>query len=131
MNENLIGQQIPISIISAYVIQWLKGQRWFPFASMDALWMNRFTSGVAALLSAGAIHYTFGDNGDFTFTGNIWSLVHALWSATQQYAMQHVVYKMAIAPPAAPVLVTAEPPHKIVTEDAPPVLKGTGDGKSV
>ncbi len=129
MNESLIGEQIPISIITAYIIQWLKGQRWFPFANADALWMNRITSGAAALMTAGAIHYTFAPNGDFNFTGNLWTVLHGLWGATQQYALQHVIYKVAIAPPAGPVLVEAEPPHEIVTEQAPAVKPAIMDVK--
>lgn len=105
MNENLIGEQIPIAIISAYAIEWLKQQTWFPFAKMNALWLNRCTSAFAAFVTAGAIHYTFGANGDFSFTGNIYTVIHGLWSAAQQYALQHVVFKVAISPPAAPILV--------------------------
>jgi hypothetical protein len=119
MNENLIGQQIPVSIISAYIIQWLKIQPWFPFAKLNAVWTNRIMSGFIALVTAGLIHYTYGANGDFTITGNVWTLLHGLWAAIQQYALQHVVYKVAIAPPASPVLVAAEPPHEVVTQDAP------------
>jgi len=126
MDQSLIGQQIPISIISAYVIQWLKEQPWFPFASMDAIWMNRITSGFAALITAGGIQYTFGADGNFNFSGNLWTVLHGLWGATQQYALQHVVYKVAIAPPASPILVKAEPPHEVVTEPAP---AGTPGGR--
>ena len=115
MNENLIGQQIPTSIITAYMIEWLKHQTWFPFAKVNELWLNRVMSGIAALVTAGAIHYTFAPNGDFAFNGNLYTTIHALWAATQQYALQHVVYKIAIAPPASPVLVESKPPHDTIT----------------
>ncbi len=118
MNENLIGQQIPTAIITSYIIEWLKTQPWFPFAQINALWLNRMMSACAALVTASAIHYTFGANGDFNFSGNLFTVAHGLWAATQQYALQHVIYKVAIAPPAAPILVKAEPPHDIVTEQA-------------
>lgn len=115
MNENLIGQQIPTAIVTSYVIEWLKRQSWFPFAKANELWLNRIMSGIAALTTAGAIHYTFAPNGDFTLNGNIYALIHVLWATTQQYALQHASYKMLIAPPAAPILVEAHPPHDAVT----------------
>ncbi len=120
MNENLIGQQIPTSIITAYVIEWLKQQPWFPFAQANALWLNRVMSAIAALLTAGALHYTFAPNGDFTLHGNIYTLIHTLWAVTQQYALQHVVYKIAIAPPATPILVESKPPHEAITVEQKP-----------
>jgi hypothetical protein len=119
VNENLIGQQIPTAIIASYAVEWLKTRPWFPFAKINVGWLNRLTAAVVALLTAGAVHYTFGANGDFTLNGNVHTLLHALWASTQQYALQHVVYKMAIAPPAAPVLVQAEPPHAPVTVEEP------------
>ncbi len=119
MGDNLIGQQIPTAIIVAHVIEWLKTKAWFPFAKSNALWLNRITAGIAALASAGAVHYTFGTNGDFSLTGNYYTLLHALWAGVQQYALQHGYYKMAIRPPAAPVLVKAEPPHTPVTQEQP------------
>lgn len=120
MNDSLIGQQISISIITSHIIEWLKQQDWFPFAKTNEQWLNRVTSAIAALATAGAINYTFGTNGDFNFNGNIYTVLHGLWSATQQYALQHVVYKIAIAPPASPVLVETKPPYEVVTETLPP-----------
>lgn len=96
MTENLIGQQIPTAIIVAHVIEWLKHQDWFPFVKADAPWLNRVLSAIAALLMAGVIHYTFSPNGDFTLNGNAYVMGHALWAATQQYALQHAYYKIAI-----------------------------------
>lgn len=99
MNENLLGQQVPVAIMTAYVLEWLKSKPWFPFANCDTAWMNRITAALCALGTALAIHITFNSvDGTLLVTGlRAQSIIHGLWAAAQQYALQHFVYKTAIA----------------------------------
>jgi hypothetical protein len=102
--DDLLGHQVQIAIILPYVLEWLKSKPWFPLIRANSLWLNRITAGVAALVTAGVLHYNFAADGSFTFSGNIYTMAHVMWAASTQYAMQHFVYKTAIAPPPTPVL---------------------------
>lgn len=98
MNENLLGQQVPIAIITAYVIEWLKGKPWFPFANIDTAWANRITAALCAFGAAIAIHVTFNSaDGTLLVTGlHARMILHGLWAGVQQYALQHFIYKTGI-----------------------------------
>lgn len=98
MNENLLGQQVPIAIIASHAIEWLKGKPWFPFANIDTAWANRITAALFAFGTAIAIHVTFNSaDGVMMISGlRVHTIAHGLWAAVQQYALQHFVYKTGI-----------------------------------
>lgn len=110
MNETLIGQQLPVAIITTYVIEWLKHQPWFPFAKVHMSWLNRITAAIAALVTAGAVQYQYGADGSFAITGNIYTVAHVVWSGVEQYAYQHIIYRIAIDPPLTVLKSQVDPP---------------------
>lgn len=89
------------------VIEWLKSQKWFPFAQFNAFYMNVAMAAVSALVSAGAISYTFSETGDFSLAGNIYAVRHTMFLFMQQYLFQHFFYKTISAPPPTPILTKA------------------------
>jgi len=98
------------TIVAGWVsllIQWLKGQKWAPFAQFNAFWINTATAAVTALISAGAISWTLSETGDFNLAGNIYAIRHTLFLFAQQYLMQHFFYKTLSAPPPTPILTKA------------------------
>lgn len=101
MTENLLGQQIPIAIIAAGTLEWLKHQAWFPFVKLDSRGLNRAFAAVVALATAIGIHATFNSaEGVLTITGlHLAMVLHGLWAAVQQYALQHASYRLLISPP--------------------------------
>lgn len=107
MMEDVLGP-ITLAGIVARLIEWLKGQSWFPFAKFNAFWLNTACAGFAALVSAGAITWTFSETGDFSMAGNIYAIRHTLYLVVQQYVLQHFFYKSAIAPPPNPVMTKAD-----------------------
>jgi hypothetical protein len=94
------GEHFGMGILIAQLLQWLKGQKWFPLVNFDTAGLNRLTSVFAALAATGLFHYTWTATGDFSFSGNLWALKDGLKDAAIQYAVQHFVYKAAIAPSA-------------------------------
>lgn len=112
MPMSMIGTQVALAWIASHLIEWLKKQTWFPFARYGAFWLNAITSGVAAIVSAGAFTYTFSVDGTFSLEGNIYTIIGILWNAVIQYALQHIFFKATIAPPPTPVLTKAEMAQK-------------------
>lgn len=121
--QNDFGTQFGTGLVMAHLIEWLKGQPWFPFAAFKAVWLNRITAAVAALVTSGAIVYSISEAGDFAFTGNIYTVGQVIWTAFVQYAIQHFVYKSSIAPPPNPVLTDpakVNPPEPVVDKNNNP-----------
>lgn len=107
MPMSLLGTQFALAWIGSHLIEWLKQQKWFPFARYGAFWLNAATSAVTALVTAGAFTYTFTADGSFSLAGNIYTTLGVLWNAVIQYAMQHFFFKTTIAPPPTPTLTQA------------------------
>ena len=106
MNENLLGQQIPIAIIASTIIEWLKSKPWFPFANFDTSAGNKIFAALVAIVTAIGIHATFNSvDGVLIIRGLEWrTILHGGWAAAQQYCFQHVIYKVAIRTPPQPEL---------------------------
>jgi len=100
--------QVPVALLTTNVLEWLKHQKWFPFAQYGAKALNIVSASTTALIAAGALHYTFDNEGTFSLGGNIWTIAHTLWVAVVQYSLQHFFFKTTVAPPASPVLTKAE-----------------------
>jgi hypothetical protein len=91
-----VDVQFSAAVLVAHVIQWLKGQKWFPFAQLNAFWLNVGTAIVGSLASSGALLYTYSPGGDFSLHGNIFTVIMVLKTAAVQYAFQHFVYHASV-----------------------------------
>lgn len=99
MNE--FSSQLTLALVVPYVLQWLKGQSWFPLVSY---YSGKLNASVAFLIAALGglgigIHYN-GTLHELTVTGltmaGIWT---GLQHVVQQWLMQHAAYRTLIAPP--------------------------------
>lgn len=108
MPMSLIGSQVALAWIAAHLIEWLKYQKWFPFAKYGAFWLNALTSVVTALVAAGAFSYTFATDGTFSLGGNIYTIAGVLWNGVIQFTLQHFFFKTTISPPPTPPLTAAD-----------------------
>lgn len=107
MNEQLTSQ-VTIAIIVAHILEWLKANPKIPFVRYGAFWINAIAAAGAALVSAGVLEYTFDPSGAFTMSGNIYGIMAWAWTAVQQYALQHIMYRTTVEPPPTPMLTKAE-----------------------
>ena len=117
MDTSSLEQHISLAVVTPYLLQWLKGQKWFPFLSYTSGTMNRWITALVAAAAGFGIGVSFNsDAGVLTVTG---LTLAGLWAGTQhaivQWAMQHGAYKTLIAP-ALPGAVQA-------TERAQPTAK--------
>ena len=92
--------QIGLGLLVVFVLQWLKGQKWFPFVSFDSQRINRIIGIVVAAAASWGIVGTF-DYG--TGTLNITGLTpDHLWSWAQhagyQWLIQQAAYRGIVAP---------------------------------
>ena len=95
MENELITSQLTAGYATAALIQWLKGQSWFPFCNDDTAALNRATSMVMSVVAAIGLHLTFDSTaGVLTVTGlTLTNMLHAAWASVQQYAITQAAYK--------------------------------------
>jgi len=96
-----LQSQITLAVLVPYILQWLKGQTWFPLVGFNSGGMNRFVAAVVAIIGGFGLATHFdGAGGVLTISGltipNVWQ---GILHSAQQFLMQHAVYKTAIAPP--------------------------------
>lgn len=101
MLADTAAAKLSTAIIAAYGIQWLKSLKTVPFINYEAQNLNRALSILVATLSGAGIYFTFDHQaGTLMITGlTAVNAFHFVSHALQQFAMQHVTYKAAIAPP--------------------------------
>ena len=104
---DLFLSQATIALFASHIIEWLKGQHWFPFAKYGEFWLNAVTAAIAAAVSAGAVQYTYESSGAFTMSGNVYSIAALIWKWVEQYSLQHILFKTTIEPPPTPTLTQA------------------------
>lgn len=100
MNTQLETQLIVAAIVS-WLIQWVKNNPKTPWLNFDTARLNRIVAIIAALLTGAGILFKYDATaGILTVIGltqaNLSMLV---WHAIQQFVLQHLVYRVAIAPP--------------------------------
>jgi hypothetical protein len=107
-NEAVV--QIGVAYAASLVMQWLKGQKWFPFLNYDTGRLNAIVAAIIAAASGAGIFFTFDRGaGILTVTGLTTSNLIALAGrAAAQYLLQHFAYRAVIAPPLPGPLQSAE-----------------------
>lgn len=100
METELLTSQFTAGYAISALVEWLKGQTWFPFASVGNARLNRAFAMATALVAAFGLHATFDSNvGVLTITGLTASnIVHSIWAWIQQYAIQQFMYKGIVKP---------------------------------
>lgn len=99
MNE--LQTQIGFSLLVPYVLEWLKGQKWFPFVGFDTGKLNAAVSGLIALATGLGIATNFDTaHGVLTISGlTEVGIINGLKHGLLQFLMQHAAYRTLIAPP--------------------------------
>jgi hypothetical protein len=100
MDASSLETQATLAVGVSYLLQWLKGRPWFPLLNYNSESMNRWITGFAALLTSIGIQVSFNAGaGVLTITGLTAAGIGAgLQHVGFQWALQHSVYKMMIAP---------------------------------
>lgn len=108
-----LSTQLTLGMLVPYILEWLKGQKWFPAMGPNNPWLNRI---VAAIIAGAA---GFGITGHFessagvlTITGlTLANIQQGLFHSVLQYLLQHTVYKTAIVAnqPKTPAQPPAQP----------------------
>jgi hypothetical protein len=98
MNE--LQSQLTLALIVPYLLQWLKGQSWFPLVSFTSGKLNAIVAAIIATAAGFGIAFNYNpDVGALTITGlTAAGLWQGLLHAVQQFFMQHAAYKTLIAP---------------------------------
>lgn len=105
METELLTSQITAGYAASTLIEWLKRQAWFPFATTDNAKLNRAFAGVMAFATAIGLHFTFdSDAGVLTIAGlTVANIAHTAWAWVQQYALQQFMYKSVVKRPGGAV----------------------------
>lgn len=88
--------QMSGATIAIMLVQWLKGQSWFPWANVDTARLNFLTAIIMAVLSSIVVSWSF-QNGVFaaSATGlSMASLKGALTAFLPQFAQQEILYRL-------------------------------------
>ena len=95
METELLTSQLTAGYAVASLIEWLKGQKWFPFATADNAKLNRAFAMLTAFIAAVGLHTTFdSEAGVLTISGlTVVNVLHSVWAWVQQYAIQQAAYK--------------------------------------
>jgi len=102
--NDMIPTQVLIGAVVAYLLQWLKGQRWFPFITeQGSKYAKVAISAVVAAASAFAIDFDWnGAAGTLLISGLTWSHI---WGGLVAFGIsflsQHASYELLIHPNAA------------------------------
>jgi hypothetical protein len=96
-----LNEQIPLAVISTYVLQWLKQSKLFPWLTVETQTLNRWAGIAIAFLSSVGVLVTFDHAaGVLTISGlTAANLLHVAARITQQWVMQQVAYRTVVAPP--------------------------------
>lgn len=99
MNE--LQSQLSLALLVPYILQWLKGQKWFTLMDYQSGVTNRIISALVAGAAGFGVAFSFNSAaGALTITG---LTVAGVWQGAlhiaQQFLMQHAAYKVLIAPP--------------------------------
>lgn len=103
---NDIEQHALLAMVVPFILQWMKGSKFFPFISYAGGWMNRIVAAIVAGLLGLGVAFNFNDDtGTLTVTG---LTLATLWPAAQHIAFQimsqHTVYKLVVAPPMSGIM---------------------------
>lgn len=101
MDSTSLEKHISLAVALPYILQWLKGQRWFPLLSYTSDNLNRWMTALVAVAMGFGIGINFNQAaGVLTVTGlTLAGLSAGVQHALVQWAMQHGAYKTLIAPP--------------------------------
>lgn len=99
MVDTVLSQQIPLAVISTYLIEWLKTTKYFPFLSKETEKLNRYAGVIIAALSSVGILVTFDHTaGILTISGlTAINLLHVAGRFIQQWTLQQVAYKTVVS----------------------------------
>ena len=95
METELITSQLTAGYACAALMEWLKKQSWFPFATVDNARLNRAFAMALAFATAVGLHFTFdSEAGVLTITGlTLANILHTGWAWIQQYALQQAAFR--------------------------------------
>ncbi len=95
-----------------FVLQWLKSKPWFPLLNFNSNRLNHISCAGFSLAASSTILFTF-SGGILTVAGlSPANIAHFAYSWWVMWAMNHLVYKAAIAPPPAGVIQDLARRHK-------------------
>lgn len=96
MDNQILGQQVPLAFVLVFVQNWLKGQAWFPWITQEKDKANHIFAIVVAGLTTVGIHVAV-NMADHTVTIE-WPtaavFMLGLWHWLQQYILTKVSYKV-------------------------------------
>ncbi len=97
----LLLWQFISAVAIPHVIQFLKGQKWFPLANFNNGTLNRLFSWTVAAFTGLGLGISFDRNaGIFSITGlTVAGLIAGMTHMFAQVAANHVTYKVLVAPP--------------------------------
>lgn len=101
MNGELMGAQVTASAVIVYLIQLLKGAKWFPWLDDGAKKVNRFIAIVLAGVGAVGIHTQFdSEAGILTITGlTVAGIVHGAGEWIRAVVFQELIYRGVVDRP--------------------------------
>lgn len=99
MNDIALSNQIPLALLSAYGLQWLKGSRFFPWITAETQTLNRWAGAVVAFCASVGVLVSFDHaTGVLTISGlTAVNLGHVAWRFAQQWLLQQAAYKGVVA----------------------------------
>jgi predicted ferric reductase len=100
-DATVLNQQIPLAVISTYLLQWLKGTRLFPWLTMESQRLNRMAGVVIAFCASVGVLFSFDHAaGVLTISGlTTANLLHVGARFLQQWVYQQGSYRMLVSPP--------------------------------
>lgn len=100
-NEAVI--QIAVAYVSSLVMQWLKGKAWFPLLDYDTGKLNAIIASIVAAASGAGIYFSFNRTAGVLTIGGLHgsAIIGAVLHGLLQYLLQHLCYRIAVAPPLA------------------------------
>lgn len=94
LDANLLGTTVTFSAISVFIVNFLKGRKWFPLLSNNTKWANRIVAILLSGLSAVGIHAAWSSGGTLTITGlTLTGILAAGWLWIKSFALQEWIYQ--------------------------------------
>lgn len=96
----LVINQAMLSTMIAYVIEFAKRTKWFPWLKAETAKLNRMVAVVISGAAAIGIHATYNhEGGVLMITGlSAWTIIHGLWDWLRSFIFTQAAYDGLIAP---------------------------------
>ncbi len=110
MTDNMQAELV-FSYVACWLLQWLKGQSWFPLVSAEEKNWNKIAAGFFAFIGSAGILFTAQHlgAGDWTIhiTGLTWqNVAHVIGHAVRLYGEQKFWFKTVVSTPSSVIVST-------------------------